>query len=73
MSTGVETASEIRTFNVDIPQEELADIRRRITATRWPGRRMPRKARSSSLGSRSPESSAGRRKLEGGPRRFLAS
>ena len=35
MSTA-ETATEIRTFSVDIPEEDLADLRRRIEATRWP-------------------------------------
>ena len=36
MSTTVETANEIRPFHVDVPEEELADLRRRIAATRWP-------------------------------------
>ena len=36
MSTTVETPNEIRPFNVDVPEEELADLRRRIAATRWP-------------------------------------
>ena len=36
MSSSVETPTEIRTFNVDISEDELADLRRRITATRWP-------------------------------------
>src|SRR5262249_12603214 len=36
MSTTVGTATEIRPFHVDIPDEKLADLRRRITATRWP-------------------------------------
>ena len=36
MSTTVETATEIRPFQVEIPEEELADLRRRIAATRWP-------------------------------------
>ena len=35
MSTGVETASEIRPFRIDVPEEELVDLRRRIAATRW--------------------------------------
>ena len=35
MSTVV-TAIEIRPFRVDVPEEELADLRRRIAATRWP-------------------------------------
>ena len=36
MSNTVETATEIRTFQVDVPQEQLDDLRRRIEATRWP-------------------------------------
>ncbi len=36
MSTTIETANEIRPFHVDVPEEELADLRRRIAATRWP-------------------------------------
>src|SRR5688500_18646914 len=36
MSTTVEAANEIRPFHVDVPEEELADLRRRIAATRWP-------------------------------------
>jgi pimeloyl-ACP methyl ester carboxylesterase len=35
MST-VETATEIRPFHVEIPQEQIDDLRRRIAATRWP-------------------------------------
>jgi len=36
MSSTAETATEIRSFQVDAPQEELDDLRRRIAATRWP-------------------------------------
>ncbi len=36
MTSKVETAIEIRPFHVDIPEQELADLRRRIAATRWP-------------------------------------
>jgi pimeloyl-ACP methyl ester carboxylesterase len=32
----VETATEIRPFQLDIPEEQLAELRRRIEATRWP-------------------------------------
>ena len=32
----IETATEIRPFHVDIPEQELAEMRRRIAATRWP-------------------------------------
>ena len=35
MST-TETATEIRSFQVDIADEQLAELRRRIAATRWP-------------------------------------
>ena len=38
MSSTVETGTEIRTFNVDIPEEELAELRRRIDAARWPSK-----------------------------------
>ena len=38
MSSVVETALEIRPFRVDVPQEELDDLRQRIDATRWPDR-----------------------------------
>src|SRR5262249_17378132 len=34
--TAIESASEIRPFHVDVPEEELADLCRRIAATRWP-------------------------------------
>ena len=36
MSSTVETAMEIRPFHVDIPDEALEDLRRRIAATNWP-------------------------------------
>ena len=36
MSTTVETGIEIRPFHVDIPDEALEDLRRRIAATHWP-------------------------------------
>ena len=36
MSTTVETAVDIRPFHVDIPDEALEDLRRRIAATQWP-------------------------------------
>ena len=38
MSTPVETATEIRSFHVDITDEALQDLRRRIAATQWPER-----------------------------------
>ena len=36
MSTTVDTATEIRTFHVEIPQDQIDDLRRRIAATRLP-------------------------------------
>jgi pimeloyl-ACP methyl ester carboxylesterase len=36
MSTTAETATDIRPFHADIPEEDLAELRRRIEATRWP-------------------------------------
>ena len=36
MSSTAETARVIRPFQLDIPENELADLRRRIAATRWP-------------------------------------
>ena len=35
MSATVETATEIRPFQVDFPQDKIDDLRRRIAATRW--------------------------------------
>jgi pimeloyl-ACP methyl ester carboxylesterase len=40
MSTTVETGTEIRPFKVDVPEEKLAELRRRIEATRWPSREL---------------------------------
>src|SRR5262249_40931246 len=36
MSSTFDTATEIRSFHVDIPEEALDDLRRRIAATQWP-------------------------------------
>ena len=36
MGTPAETAIDIRPFQVEIPEEELDELRRRIAATRWP-------------------------------------
>jgi pimeloyl-ACP methyl ester carboxylesterase len=36
MSSTVETATKIRPFRVDIPDEALEDLRRRIASTNWP-------------------------------------
>jgi pimeloyl-ACP methyl ester carboxylesterase len=40
MSTTVDTATEIRPFHIDIPGEALDDLRRRLTATRWPSKEL---------------------------------
>jgi pimeloyl-ACP methyl ester carboxylesterase len=40
MSGTVETAIDIRPFQVEIPEEELAELRRRIKATRWPSKEL---------------------------------
>jgi pimeloyl-ACP methyl ester carboxylesterase len=40
MSSTVETAIDIRPFHVEIPEEELADLHRRIAATRWPSKEL---------------------------------
>jgi hypothetical protein len=36
MSSTGETATEIRPFRVDIPEEKLTDLRQRIAAMPWP-------------------------------------
>ena len=36
MSTAVETESAVQAFEVDVPEEQLDDLRRRIAAMRWP-------------------------------------
>jgi hypothetical protein len=33
-------APRIRPFRVEIPEEELVELRRRIAATRWPSREL---------------------------------
>src|ERR671930_514369 len=42
MSTTVDTATDIRTFSVDIADEQIDDLRRRIAATRWPSKELVR-------------------------------
>jgi pimeloyl-ACP methyl ester carboxylesterase len=36
MNSTVEAATEIRPFHVDVPEDALDDLRRRIAATQWP-------------------------------------
>ena len=40
MSTIVETATEIRPFQVEVPEAKIEDLRRRIGATRWPSKEL---------------------------------
>ena len=40
MSGTAETAIDIRPFQVEIPEEELAELGRRIKATRWPSKEL---------------------------------
>ena len=36
----ITNGTNIRPFNVNVPEEELTDLRRRINATRWPEREL---------------------------------
>ena len=36
MTSPVEEGAEVRPFRVDVPEEDLVDLRQRIEATRWP-------------------------------------
>ena len=40
MSSSVDTATEIRAFRVEIPEEQIDDLRGRIGATRWPSKEL---------------------------------
>jgi pimeloyl-ACP methyl ester carboxylesterase len=40
VSSTVETATEIRPFQVETPEGEIDDLRRRIVATRWPSKEL---------------------------------
>jgi pimeloyl-ACP methyl ester carboxylesterase len=40
MSTTVDTTTDIRTFSIDIADEQIDDLRRRIAATRWPSKEL---------------------------------
>jgi pimeloyl-ACP methyl ester carboxylesterase len=40
MSSTVETATEILPFHLEIPEEQIDDLRRRIAATRWPSKEL---------------------------------
>ena len=40
MSSTVETATEIQPFHLEIPENQIDDLRRRIAATRWPSKEL---------------------------------
>jgi pimeloyl-ACP methyl ester carboxylesterase len=40
MSSSVETATDIRPFQVDVPEEKVAELRHRIVTTRWPSKEL---------------------------------
>jgi pimeloyl-ACP methyl ester carboxylesterase len=40
MSTAGDTTTDIRTFRIDIADEQIDDLRRRIAATRWPSKEL---------------------------------
>jgi pimeloyl-ACP methyl ester carboxylesterase len=40
MSTGTATGTDVRPFQIDVPEERLDDLRRRIEATRWPSKEL---------------------------------
>jgi hypothetical protein len=40
MTSTVEAATDIRPFHVEIPEEQLDELRRRIAATRWPSKEL---------------------------------
>jgi pimeloyl-ACP methyl ester carboxylesterase len=40
MGSAAETAIDIRPFQVEVPEERLAELRRRIEATRWPSKEL---------------------------------
>jgi pimeloyl-ACP methyl ester carboxylesterase len=40
MSTTVDPTTEIRSFRIEVPEDQIDDLRRRIAATRWPSREL---------------------------------
>jgi len=40
MSSTVRTTTDIRPFHVDVPEDELAELRDRLAATRWPSKEL---------------------------------
>jgi len=40
MSTTVQTSTDIRPFQIEVPKEQIDDLRRRSVATRWPSKEL---------------------------------
>ena len=40
MGISAETGADLRSFQIEIPDEELAELRRRIEAARWPSKEL---------------------------------
>ena len=40
MSTAVDTTTEFPSFQIEIPDEQIDDLRRRVAATRWPAKEL---------------------------------
>jgi len=40
MSTTLDTTTGIRSFQIDVPEEQIDDLRRRVAATRWPNKEL---------------------------------
>src|SRR3954453_5318717 len=40
MTTAVDTTTDIRPFRIDIADEQIDDLRRRIATTRWPSKEL---------------------------------
>ncbi len=43
MTTQLGEEAAVRPFGIDVPEEELVDLRRRIAATRWPSKETRRR------------------------------
>jgi hypothetical protein len=39
MTSPVGEGVAVRPFRIDVPEEDLVDLRRRVAATRWPDKR----------------------------------
>ena len=40
MSSTIGTAAEIRPFQIEVPEKQVAELRGRIAAARWPSREL---------------------------------